>query len=119
MKVSRRKGPVTWYLELEVVENVCLLRKRSERMNKELVDSQFFKSGEVIKRSGISRQVLYQYTAMGLVEEAQRTKHGHRLYDEEVFQRLHIIRELNASGYPLKDIKEIFFSDKKVEFKPA
>lgn len=84
-------------------------------MNSSLEKPKYFKSGEVIKRSGISRQVLYQYTAMGLVEEAQRTKHGHRLYAQEVFQRLHIIRELNASGYPLKDIKEIFFADKKID----
>lgn len=69
-----------------------------------------FKTGEVIKRSGISRQMLYQYTAMGLVEEEKRTAHGHRLYPPDIFERLKLIRELNASGYPLKDIKEIFFS---------
>ena len=69
-----------------------------------------FKSGEVIKRSGISRQALYQYTTMGLVAEVERTKQGHRLYAPEVLKKLHIIRELNASGYTLKDIKEIFFS---------
>lgn len=79
-------------------------------MAERISERDLLKSGDVIKRSGISRQVLYQYTAMGLVEEAQRTAHGHRLYAPEVFQRLKIIRELNASGYALKDIKEIFFS---------
>lgn len=69
-----------------------------------------FKTGEIIKRSGISRQVLYQYTTMGLIDEADRTEHGHRLFAPGVLKRLHMIRELNATGYPLKDIKEIFFS---------
>lgn len=79
-------------------------------MSKDSGDTSYFKTGEVIKRSGVSRQVLYQYTAMGLVQEASRTAHGHRLYPKDVFARLKIIRELNASGYSLKDIKEIFFT---------
>jgi MerR family transcriptional regulator, copper efflux regulator len=70
-----------------------------------------FRTGDVLKRSGLSRQVLYQYTSMGIVTEAERTANGHRLYGAEVFERLRIVRELNASGYSLKDIKEIFLSD--------
>ena len=79
-------------------------------MSREQTEQSLFKTGEVIKRSGVSRQVLYQYMAMGLIEEASRTLHGHRLYGSDIFDRLRIIRELNASGYALKDIKEIFFS---------
>jgi len=66
-------------------------------------------TGEVVKRSGVSRQVLYQYTTLGLVEEAETTPAGHRRFDEGVFRRLELIRALNASGYTLRDIKEIFF----------
>jgi hypothetical protein len=110
-KISAQGGAL-WYLG---VEEEFLFSEENEQNMNDVKAIEFFKSGEVIKKSGVSRQVLYQYTTMGLVEEARRTEHGHRLYDKEVFQRLRIIRELNASGYPLKDIKEIFFSDKKLK----
>ncbi len=32
-----------------------------------------FATGDVMKRSGLSRQVLYQYTTMGLIKEAAFT----------------------------------------------
>jgi DNA-binding transcriptional MerR regulator len=65
-------------------------------------------TGEVMKRSGLSRQVLYQYTTMGLISEVAQTKAGYRLYPVEVLRRLEIIRSLNEMGYTLRDIKEIF-----------
>jgi DNA-binding transcriptional MerR regulator len=66
-------------------------------------------TGEVMARSGLSRQVLYQYTAMGLIQEAETTAAGHRLYPERVLEDLRLIRLLNETGYALRDIKEIFF----------
>ena len=69
-----------------------------------------FGTGEVMKRSGLSRQVLYQYTAIGLIKETSTTRAGYRLYPESVFRHLQIIRALNESGYTLRDIKDIFFS---------
>ena len=85
-------------------------KSHDQAPEQESIETTLFRSGEVIKRSGVSRQILYQYTAMGLVEEAQRTENGHRLYGHDIFDRLRLIRELNNSGYALKDIKEIFFS---------
>ena len=79
-------------------------RKRSE------VEEPVFGTGQVMKRSGLSRQVLYQYTAIGLIKEADTTPAGYRLYPESVFQHLKIIRALNESGYTLRDIKDIFFA---------
>lgn len=66
-------------------------------------------TGEVMARTGLSRQVLYQYTAMGLIQEADTTAAGHRLYPASVVEHLRLIRELNETGYTLRDIKEIFF----------
>ncbi|RMG09076.1 MAG: MerR family transcriptional regulator [Planctomycetota bacterium] len=65
-------------------------------------------TGELMKRSGLSRQVLYQYTTMGLIREAAQTRAGYRLYPVETLRRLEIIRSLNEMGYTLRDIKEIF-----------
>ncbi len=67
-------------------------------------------SGEVMRRTGLSRQVLYQYTAIGLIQEAAVNHAGHRLYPERVVRHLKLIRALNETGYTLRDIRDIFFS---------
>ena len=63
-----------------------------------------------MRQSGLSRQVLYQYTAIGLIREAALNARGHRLFSPEVLTHLELIRELNAMGYTLRDVKEIFLS---------
>jgi DNA-binding transcriptional MerR regulator len=69
---------------------------------------ELFSTGDVMKRSGLSRQVLYQYTTMGLIKEAATTDAGYRLYPKAVFRHLEIIRSLNEMGYTLRDIRDIF-----------
>jgi len=67
------------------------------------------KTSEVLARSGISRQMLYLYTTMGLIEPAKKTAAGHGLFEESVLARLKIIRDALETGYSLRDVKEIFF----------
>ena len=64
-----------------------------------------YRIGEVMKYSGLSRQTLHNYTMMGLIREAERTEAGHRLYEEEVFDRLERIKELKQSR-TLKEVRE-------------
>ena len=83
-----------------------------DRATKETADAgpePLLSTHEVTERTGLSRQVLYQYTAMGLIEAAGATPAGQRLYPPRVLERLRMIKLLNESGYPLKEIKEIFF----------
>jgi len=69
------------------------------------------KTGEFLSRAGISRQTLYTYLTMGLIEEADRTKTGRHLFDERALRRVSIIQRLNSSGYPLREIKDIYFKE--------
>ena len=57
-----------------------------------------FKIGEVAEYSGLSRQTVNYYTMLGILREAGRTKAGHRLYDESVFDRIDRLRELKATN---------------------
>lgn len=66
-----------------------------------------FKIGEVMEYSRLSRQVVHYYTQLELINEAKRTKSGHRLYDEGVFDRLEEIKGLRAKGKTLLEIKKI------------
>ena len=65
-----------------------------------------FKIGEVMAYTGISRQTLHNYTMLGLITEEERTESGHRLYGEEVFERLARINALKAN-HSLKEVREI------------
>jgi len=59
-----------------------------------VVPAKLFKIGEVMRYTGLSRQTLHNYTVMGLISERERTESGHRLYGEEVFERLSRVNEL-------------------------
>ncbi len=72
--------------------------------------TRLYRTAEVLRATGISRQVLYRYITLGLITPAEVTDTGRRLFDESVFGRLELIRELNESGYTLRDIRETFFS---------
>lgn len=65
-----------------------------------------FRIGEVMRYSGLSRQTVHNYTVLGLITEQERTEGGHRLYSEEVFDRLERIRELRKTR-TLREIRRI------------
>ena len=59
-----------------------------------------------MRYSGLSRQTVHNYTMLGLLTEEERTDSGHRLYGEDVFERIEHIKELRAQK-TLKEIIEI------------
>lgn len=61
-------------------------------------------TAEVMRTSGFSRQRLYSYATLGLIEPS-----GHGRYPASVLDDLALIVALNQSGYPLREIREIFF----------
>ena len=75
-------------------------------------EERLYKIGEVIQRSGLSRQVIHSYTLLGLIHPAARTAAGHRLYPKAVFSRLQLIRDLQESGMTLRDIAQTYFRNK-------
>ncbi len=83
-----------------------MARKPSEPS---LPGEKLMKTKEVLERSGVTRQMLYLYSAMGLIEPVQETAAGHRLYGEDTLVRLKIVRDALATGYTLKDVKDVFF----------
>ena len=66
-----------------------------------------FKIGEVMEYSGLARQVIHNYTQLELITEAKRTPSGHRLYGEEVFERIKKIKKLRSKGKTLLEIKRM------------
>ena len=71
-------------------------------------EESLLKTGEVLKGAGVSRQVLYRYMQMELIEPAQVTDTGRHFFRESVYKQIKRIQQLNESGYTLRDIREIF-----------
>ena len=70
-----------------------------------------FKVWELMKYGEISRQTVHNYTQMRLIRESERTDSGHRLYDEDVFNRLEKIKNLKKTGHSLLQIKDMLDSN--------
>ena len=71
----------------------------------------YFRIGEVMENSRLSRQVIHNYTQLDLIQAAKRTAAGHRLYDETVFNRLEQIKQLKERGKTLLEIRKLLNGD--------
>lgn len=65
-----------------------------------------YRIGELARHTGLTRQTLHNYTRWGLIQEAEWTPGGHRLYDEAVFARLSRILGLRKQ-HTVEEIKMI------------
>jgi DNA-binding transcriptional MerR regulator len=65
-----------------------------------------FKIGEVMKFSSLSRQTIHNYTMLGLIKPVERTESGHRLYGEDVFDRLDKIQRYKRH-HTLEEVKDM------------
>ncbi|MFH1371945.1 MAG: helix-turn-helix domain-containing protein [Planctomycetota bacterium] len=64
--------------------------------------------GAAAKSAGVTRQSLQYYLMVGLLEPADVTKTGRRLFDQKSIERIKLVKKLNDNGYPLRAIREIF-----------
>ena len=71
-----------------------------------MAPKKLYKIGEVMKHTSLSRQTIHNYTMMGLIREADWTESGHRLYAEEVFDRIRRIEMLKRHR-PLREVMGI------------
>ena len=61
---------------------------------------------DVGRRTGLTRKALRLYESMGLVEPADRTDAGYRLYDHEALRRIELINRAKVLGLTLAETKE-------------
>ncbi|MBV8858941.1 MAG: heavy metal-responsive transcriptional regulator [Acidobacteria bacterium] len=73
------------------------------------------KIGEVSKRSGIGIEALRFYEKSGLLDRPSRTYGGYRVYGEDVLERLAFIKQAQALGFSLEEIRKIIDDARKGE----
>ncbi len=68
------------------------------------------KIGDVAQRSGLSVKTIRFYCDEGLIKPISRSAGGYRLFGDEVFAELALIRTLKAMDIPLQDVTRILQS---------
>ncbi|NJL63754.1 MAG: heavy metal-responsive transcriptional regulator [Methylacidiphilales bacterium] len=71
-----------------------------------LVKEQGKQIGVVAKKSGVPIKTIRYYEELGLLQASSRTEGGFRLFDADVFSRLHFIKCAQSLGLSLSEIKE-------------
>ncbi|MBW8034333.1 MAG: MerR family transcriptional regulator [Planctomycetes bacterium] len=81
-------------------------KQMNETMTKITIPKKLYRIGEIVTNTPFTRQTIHNYTVMGLIQESDWTKGGHRLYDESVFERLSLIMNLR-NNKTLAQIRKI------------
>jgi DNA-binding transcriptional MerR regulator len=89
--------------------------KRSARLVDEEEGRRMLKIGDVSKRSGVGIEALRFYEKSGLLDKPSRTYSGYRVYGEEVLERLAFIKQAQALGFSLEEIRRIVEDARKGE----
>ena len=67
----------------------------------------FFTTGEVASRGGVNLETIRYYERRGLLPKPPRTPAGYRTFDAAALRRLRFIKQAQALGFSLKEIKEL------------
>ncbi|MCL4149962.1 UNVERIFIED_CONTAM: hypothetical protein GTU68_008887 [Idotea baltica] len=63
--------------------------------------------GELAEGGGVSTKTIRYYESIGLLEEPDRTESGYRDYGPTAVERLHFIRDAQATGLALAEIASV------------
>jgi DNA-binding transcriptional MerR regulator len=89
--------------------------KRAASLVGEDEGRRMLKIGEVSKRSGVGIEALRFYEKSGLLDKPSRTYSGYRVYGGEVLERLAFIKQAQALGFSLDEIRRIVEDARKGE----
>ena len=81
--------------------------RRGARVVGEDEGRRMLKIGEVSKRSGVGIEALRFYEKSGLLDSPARTFSGYRVYGEDVLERLAFIKQAQALGFSLDEVRRI------------
>ena len=71
-----------------------------------MTETDYLQVAEVGRRTGLTRKALRLYETMGLLEPAERTEAGYRLYDQEALRRIELINRAKVLGLTLAETKD-------------
>src|SRR5881397_1489109 len=66
------------------------------------------RSSELASQGGVNRETVRYYERRGLLPKPPRTAAGYRTFDADAVRRLRFIKQAQALGFSLKEIRELF-----------
>lgn len=72
-------------------------------------------SGKLAKAAGVNTETLRYYEREGILEPAQRTKAGYRIYDDNAKDRIRFVHQAQSLGFTIREIKELIHLDSKLD----
>ena len=63
--------------------------------------------GELAERTGLSLRTIRHYDDVGLLPATARTDGGFRVFSEDDFERLRVIKQMKPLGFSLEEMAEI------------
>lgn len=63
--------------------------------------------GELARTAGVTTKTIRYYESIGVLDEPQRTGSGYRTYGPGAIERLDFVRQAQASGLALSEIRSI------------
>ncbi|MCD4656840.1 MAG: MerR family DNA-binding transcriptional regulator [Planctomycetes bacterium] len=99
---------LTQYDKKKNSKQLGIMPKENEepKIDDPLHPPKFYTIGEIIQITGLTRQVIHNYIVQGLISEVGRTKSGHRLFNEVVFERIKMITRYKEHR-TLDEVKKI------------
>jgi len=67
--------------------------------------AKLLKISQAARAAGVSTQTLEYYIMLGLINPINPPGTRRRLFDDALIKRIRLIRELNETGYTLRDIR--------------
>lgn len=75
------------------------------------MERQNLRIGELARLVGVTAKTIRHYHEIGLLEKAERSESGYRLYGSAHLRQLQRIKRLKELGFPLRQIQDIFDAD--------
>lgn len=75
-------------------------------------DAELMKISAAAAAAGVSKQTVEYYVMLGLISPIRPEGRRMRLFDAALVKRIRLIRELNQTGYTLRDIRETYLVGK-------
>ena len=77
-------------------------------MTKQQAKEKLMRISQAAGAAGVSKQTVEYYIMLGLIDPHRRPGKRGRFFDDDHVGRIRLVRQLNDSGYTLREIRETY-----------
>lgn len=84
----------------------------ANKKKKQFENSSEMRLAGAARAAGVSKQTIEYYIMIDLIKPIRHKDRYGRFFDDKIVRRIKLIRELNDTGYTLRDIREIYIKNR-------